>query len=59
MRYGSGWEGLDIDIGASAGVVFFVPAWECGEEEEGYEGENDGDDAVDRVSASLRCIWME
>ena len=43
---GSGGKRLDVDVGAGAGIVFFVPAWEGCEEEEGYEGEDDGDDAV-------------
>jgi hypothetical protein len=45
LRDGSRGEGFDIDIGAGAGVVFFVPARKSGEEEEGDEGEDDGDDA--------------
>lgn len=42
-------EGFDVDVGAGAGVVLFVPAREGGEEEEGYEGEDYGDDAVKDV----------
>lgn len=45
LRHGSAGEGLDVDVGTRAGVVFFVPAGEGGEEEEGDEGEDDGDDA--------------
>ena len=44
-------EGLDVDVGARAGVVFFVPAGEGGEEEEGDEGEDYGDDAAMGVSS--------
>ena len=56
MRDGAGGEGLDVDVGAGAGVVFFVPAGEGGEEEEGDEGEDDGDDAVGWVSHDgVRC----
>ena len=54
---GSAGEGLDVDVGAGAGVVFFVPAGEGGEEEESDEGEDDGDDAAEKsVSKTvLRC----
>lgn len=41
---GTGGEWFDVDVGTGAGVVFFVPAREGGEKEEGYEGEDDGDD---------------
>jgi len=46
LRDGAGGEGFDVDVGAGAGVALFVPAREGGEEEEGYEGEDYGDDAV-------------
>ena len=47
-------EGFDVNVGPGAGVVFFVPAWERGEEEEGDEGEDDGDDAVEEpLSATV------
>ena len=57
MRDGTGGEGLDVDVGAGAGVVFFVPAGEGGEEEEGDEGEDDGDDAWDGLANDddVRC----
>lgn len=52
---GAGGEGLDVAFGASL-VAFFVPAWECSEEEECYEGEDDGDDSViDWVSGG--SLW--
>lgn len=38
LRNGAGGEGFDVDVAAGAGVVFFVPAGEGCEEEEGYEG---------------------
>jgi hypothetical protein len=43
-------EGLDVDVGAGAGVALFVPAGEGGEEEEGDEGQDDGYDAGMGVS---------
>lgn len=49
LGYRSAGEGLDVDVGAGAGVVFFVPAGEGGEEEEGDEGEDDGDDAENKA----------
>merc|ERR1719282_780169 len=41
---GAAGEGLDVDVGAGAGIVFFVPTGEGGEEEKSDEGEDDGDD---------------
>lgn len=51
LRDGARGEGLDVDVGAGAGVVFFVPAGESCEEQEGYEGEDYGDDSTSCVSA--------
>lgn len=45
LGYGARGEGLDFAFG-TFGVFFFVPAGECGEEEEADEGEDYGDDAV-------------
>jgi hypothetical protein len=50
LRDGPRGEGLDVDVGAGAGVALFVPAREGGEEEEGDEGEDDGYDAGRGVS---------
>ena len=55
MGDGSRWEGFNVDIGAGSGVVFFVPAGEGCEEEEDYEGEDDGDDPVMCVS-KVECV---
>ena len=44
MRYGSRWEGLDVDIRACALIPLLVPSREGGKQDEGEEGENDGDD---------------
>ena len=41
----SGWEGLDVTLGAFR-VFCLVPAGESGEEDEADEGEDDGNDAV-------------
>lgn len=46
LRHGSRGERFDVNVGAGASVVFFVPAGKSGEEEEGEEGEDEGDDAV-------------
>jgi hypothetical protein len=53
LRDGPRGEGLDVYVGAGAGVALFVPAREGGEEEEGYEGEDDGYDAGRVVS-----LWV-
>lgn len=45
LGYGAGGEGFDVDFAAAARALF-VPAREGREEEEGYEGEDYGDDAV-------------
>lgn len=55
LRDGSRGEGFDVNVGAGASVVFFVPAGKSGEEEEGEEGEDEGDDAVGNVSFSC-CV---
>lgn len=48
LRHGSRGKGFDVNVGAGASVVFFVPAGKSGEEEEGEEGEDEGDDAVEK-----------
>lgn len=49
LRHGPRREGLDV-VGGPFFVRFFVPAREGGEEDEADEGEDDGDDSVERVS---------
>lgn len=56
LRDGSRGERFDVNVGAGASVVFFVPAGKSGEEEEGEEGEDEGDDAVEKkMSVSVGC----
>lgn len=57
LRDGSGGKGFDVNVGAGASVVFFVPAGKSGEEEKGEEGEDEGDDAVvkKKMSVSVGC----
>lgn len=56
LRDGSRGERFDVNVGAGASVVFFVPAGKSGEEEEGEEGEDEGDDAVwKKMSVSVGC----
>lgn len=56
MRNWSRREGLDIDVGACAGVVLFVPTGEGSEKKEGYEGQDNGDDAAMAVSKSVLLV---
>lgn len=55
---GAGWERLDVALG-TFGVLLFVPAWESGEKDETYKGEDDGNDAT-LVSVSLLTdtVWI-
>lgn len=55
LRHGSRGKGFDVNVGAGASVVFFVPAGKCGEEEKGEEGEDEGDDAVEKKNVSFSC----
>lgn len=55
LRHGSRGERFDVNIGAGASVVFFVPAGKSGEEEEGEEGEDEGDDAVEKKKMSVHA----
>lgn len=54
LRHGSRGERFDVNVGAGASVVFFVPAGKSCQEEKGEEGEDEGDDAVGIVS-SVGC----
>lgn len=57
LRDGSRGERFDVNVGARASVVFFVPAGKSGEEEEGEEGEDEGDDAVEKkCQFQLLCV---
>lgn len=51
LRDGARGEGFDVDVGAGAGVRFFVPAGEGGEQDEGYKDEDYCYDAVALLSA--------
>lgn len=57
LRDGSRGERFNVNVGAGASVVFFVPAGKSGEEEKGEEGEDEGDDAVGKkkMSVSVGC----
>ena len=50
LRYGSRGERFDFSLASSRCIFFFVPAWECSEQEEADKRKNDSDDASNDIS---------
>lgn len=59
LRDGTGWEWLDIAL-VSLVISFFVPSWECCQQEKAHKGKDNGDNtAVQLVAVRVLTPKLE